>query len=119
MDADTLNRFLLFLYSDTLEDLQWDRAERLLYAANKYQVESLKKECSSFLMSHLTVSNVCEALVLAELYLEDQLKTECEAFVFENALEIFSSIEWENFTVENPFMSAKLLREYFALKKVS
>ncbi|GBM29081.1 Protein roadkill [Araneus ventricosus] len=117
MDADTLDRFLLFLYSETLEDLQWNRATKLLYAANKYQVESLKKECSSFLMSHLTASNVCEALVLADLYQDDQLTAKCQDFILENASEIFSSREWEIFTVANPLLSTKMLQRYFSLKK--
>ncbi|KAF8771050.1 Speckle-type POZ protein like [Argiope bruennichi] len=117
MDADTLDRFLLFLYSETIEDLQWNRATKLLYAANKYQVDSLKKECSSFLMSHLAASNVCDALVLSDLYQDDLLRSECQDFIFENASEIFSSKEWESFTVDNPLLSAKMLQRYFSLKK--
>ncbi|GBN44968.1 Speckle-type POZ protein B [Araneus ventricosus] len=117
MDADTLDQFLLFLYSETLEDLQWNRATKLLYAANKYQVESLKKECSSFLMSHLSLPNVCEALVLADLHQDEQLRTRCQDYIFENASEIFSSKEWEIFTVGNPLLSAKMLQGYFSMKK--
>ncbi|GBN44971.1 Protein roadkill [Araneus ventricosus] len=117
IDADTLDRFLLFLYSETLEDLQWNRVTKLLYAANKYQVESLKEECSSFLMSHLSLSNVCEALVLADLYQDDQLRAKCQDFILENAAEIFSSKEWEIFTVGNPLLSAKMLQKYFSMKK--
>ncbi|CAL1291026.1 unnamed protein product [Larinioides sclopetarius] len=77
MDADTLGQFLLFLYSETPDDLQWNRATRLLNASHKFQVESLKKECSSFLMSYLSLPNVCEALVLADLYQDQQLRTKC------------------------------------------
>ncbi|CAL1291025.1 unnamed protein product [Larinioides sclopetarius] len=117
MDADTLDRFLLFLYSETLENLEWNRATKLLYAANKYQVESLKKECSSFLMSHLSSPNVCEALVLSDLYQDEELRTKCQDFIFDNAAEIFSSKEWEIFTVGNPLLSAKMLQRYFSLKK--
>ncbi|CAL1291031.1 unnamed protein product [Larinioides sclopetarius] len=117
MDADTLDRFLLFLYSETLEDLQWNRVTKLLYAANKYQVESLKNECSLFLMSRLSSPNVCEALVLADFYQDDELKTKCQDFILENAAEIFSSKEWEIFTVDNPLLSAKMLQRYFSMNK--
>ncbi|CAL1291027.1 unnamed protein product [Larinioides sclopetarius] len=117
MDAETLDQFLLFLYSETLENLEWKRATKLLYAANKYQVESLKKKCSSFLMSHVSSPNVCEALVLSDLYQDEQLRTKCQDFIFDNAAEIFSSKEYEIFTVGNPLLSAKMLQRYFSLKK--
>ncbi|CAL1291028.1 unnamed protein product [Larinioides sclopetarius] len=117
IDAETLDRFLLFLYSETLENLEWNMAIKLLYAANKYQVASLKKECSSFLMSNLSLSNVCEALLLADLYQEDQLRTKCQDSILENAAEIFPSKEWEIFTIDNPLLSAKMLQKYFSMNK--
>ncbi|GBM29080.1 Speckle-type POZ protein B [Araneus ventricosus] len=117
MDTDTLDRFLLFLYSETLEDVTWDRATNLLYAANKYQVESLKVECSSFLLSNISEANVCEALKLSDLYQDEKLKSACQNLIFEQEARIFSSREWETLTVENPLLSAKTLQNHFAMKK--
>ncbi|KAF8771048.1 Speckle-type POZ protein like [Argiope bruennichi] len=117
MDIDTFDLFLLFLYSETLEDLTWDSATKLLYAANKYQVESLKIECTSFLMSNISVDNVCEALKLSDLYQDEKLKSACQNLIFKHEAEIFSSKEWEILTVENPLLSAKTLQNHFGMKK--
>ncbi|GIY29284.1 hypothetical protein CEXT_600221 [Caerostris extrusa] len=43
------------------DDLQWDEAIQLLHAAKKHQVPSLEVECCTFMKSHLSISNVCEA----------------------------------------------------------
>ncbi|GBM29077.1 hypothetical protein AVEN_233247-1, partial [Araneus ventricosus] len=59
LDSNTLRRFLLFLYTENLENLQWEIATKLFYAAVKYHVTSLKVKCSCFLESHLSMSNVC------------------------------------------------------------
>lgn len=36
IDADTLDCFLMFLYSETLDNFQWNLTIKLLHAANKY-----------------------------------------------------------------------------------
>ncbi|CAL1291023.1 unnamed protein product [Larinioides sclopetarius] len=91
LDADITNQFLLFLYSENLENLQWESAKRLLHAAYKFQVKSLKMECCSFLKSKFCLSNVCEALKIAYMYQDYELRRECEKFIFPNASEVFSS----------------------------
>ncbi|GIY24266.1 protein roadkill [Caerostris extrusa] len=92
-----LNKFLLFLYSAKLEDLQWDEAIQLLYAAKKYQVPSLQVECCTFMKSHLSISNVCEAFDEAFKYQSTELKTACEEFTIKNAVKVFASKEWKEF----------------------
>ncbi|GIY38829.1 speckle-type POZ protein [Caerostris extrusa] len=74
VDADTVRRMLLYMYSDACEDLQWESASQLYAAADKYQILSLKEECSSFLMSNLDTANACDALMIADLHNDEHLK---------------------------------------------
>ncbi|CAL1291030.1 unnamed protein product [Larinioides sclopetarius] len=114
LDRDTLCRFLLFLYTEKLENQNWEVATKMYYAADKYQVTSLKSECSSFLKSHLSMSNVCEALSLADLHQDENLKSACSDFILnQNAAKMFSSEKWKDFTVSNPVLSADILQKYF------
>ncbi|GBM29070.1 Protein roadkill [Araneus ventricosus] len=117
LDADTMRQFLLFLYSENLDNLQWESAKKLLHAANKFQVESLQTKCCSFLKSQFCLSNVCEALSIAYMYQDYDLRRECEKFIFPNASEVFSSTEWKVFALKNPSFSSDIIKRYFSLKK--
>ncbi|KAF8771047.1 Speckle-type POZ protein like [Argiope bruennichi] len=117
LDDDTLHRFLLYLYSETLEHMDWMIAKKLLYAANKYEVKSLMNDCSSFLKSHLTTSNVCEALEFADMHQVENLISACEDLVFKHATEVFASSDWKKFSVKKPMLSAKIIQKYFSSKK--
>ncbi|GFY76241.1 hypothetical protein TNIN_17031 [Trichonephila inaurata madagascariensis] len=48
LNDDTVQRLLQYIYTATLLDLQWDSACNLYAAADKYEIPSLKSECSSF-----------------------------------------------------------------------
>ncbi|XP_071033390.1 speckle-type POZ protein B isoform X2 [Parasteatoda tepidariorum] len=93
-DFDTLKLLLDFLYTDTVNEMDYDRARNLLMAADNYQVLSLKKKCLSFLKSHVSVKNVCEILRLADLFSDSQLKSNAIDFIGANSAEITSSPEW-------------------------
>ena len=47
----------------------------------QYALERLKVMCEEALCSSLTVENVCEVLVLADLHSADQLKTHAVEFI--------------------------------------
>ncbi|CAL1291024.1 unnamed protein product [Larinioides sclopetarius] len=117
LDGDTLHRLLLYLYSEELEDMNWTIAKKLLYAANKYEIGFLMRECSHFLKSHLSTSNVCEALEFADMHEDHSLKTSCQDLVFKHATEIFASKDWKDFTVKHPLLSAETFQKYFESKK--
>ncbi|KAF8771046.1 Speckle-type POZ protein like [Argiope bruennichi] len=116
LEAETMDQFLIFLYSDNLDNLQWESAKKLLHAANKFQVESLKIECCLFLKSQFCLSNICDALSFASVYQDYELKKECEEFIFQNASKVFSSKEWNVFALKNPSLSADIIKSYFSQK---
>ncbi|GBN77544.1 Protein roadkill [Araneus ventricosus] len=103
---DVLKTFLFFLYTDTFEDLEWERVIGLYYAADKYYVERLKIMCSSFLLKNIDVDNVCELLLLADKHHDIYFKRRVEDFILQNDERIFSSSIWKQFACEHSLLSA-------------
>ncbi|CAL1288945.1 unnamed protein product [Larinioides sclopetarius] len=61
MGDDVVQQLLLFLYSDNVENLQWEMATQLYYAADNYEVGKLKAVCSSFLLENLTLPTLANS----------------------------------------------------------
>ncbi|KAG8170943.1 hypothetical protein JTE90_006937 [Oedothorax gibbosus] len=115
VDSETMDRLLVYLYSDSLEDLRWEQASVLYYAADKYAVIPLKRECSQVLMVGLTADNVCDALVLADRHSDEQLMSCAVDFVRYNE-EVTYSPTWENFEKSNARLTIKVLRQIIQQK---
>ncbi|GFR26005.1 speckle-type POZ protein-like [Trichonephila clavata] len=73
LNDDTVQRLLQYIYTATLLDLQWDSACNLFAAADKYEILSLKSECSSFLKDNLSRDNACDLLILADRHQDKDL----------------------------------------------
>ncbi|CAL1288622.1 unnamed protein product [Larinioides sclopetarius] len=101
LQDETVRRFLLYLYTDQLEDLTWDDALHLFKAADKYAVIALRDKCSSFLKSNLNLGNACEALKLSDLHQDKNLKESTQNFILKNGKVIFKSQEWKILMVNN------------------
>ncbi|KAF8777722.1 TD and POZ domain-containing protein 1-like [Argiope bruennichi] len=110
LENDTVHQFLLFLYSDSIESLQWNSAVKLYYAADKYQVEKLKMICSSFLVNNLSISKASELLLLADTHSDSDLKAVAEDFILENDEQVFSTDEWGDLMETNLLLASKTMR---------
>ncbi|GFY55611.1 TD and POZ domain-containing protein 3 [Trichonephila inaurata madagascariensis] len=108
LDEDTVQRMLLYMYTATLPDLQWDSACDLYTASDKYEILSLKNECSSFLKDNLSPDNVCNILILADMHQDEDLKSSAEEFIL-NRKEIFDTCEWKLFMKTNLQLAADLM----------
>ncbi|KFM75739.1 Speckle-type POZ protein, partial [Stegodyphus mimosarum] len=115
IDPQVMDEFLLFIYTGNLENSSDETAEQLYVAADKYNVPALKKKCSCFLISNLSVGNVCRILQLASLHSDDDLYKSVFEFSFAHAEEIFSTDEWKNKAKENFYM--KFLQDMVVQKK--
>ncbi|XP_057322583.1 speckle-type POZ protein B-like [Microplitis mediator] len=62
---ETFEKVLKYIYTDEITDLDAD-AERLLEAADKYQLQSLKEMCQESLSGTLTVDNALKIMTLAD-----------------------------------------------------
>ncbi|GFR05688.1 speckle-type POZ protein B [Trichonephila clavata] len=108
LDDDTVRRMLLYIYTATLQDLHWDSACNLYTASNKYEILSLKNECSSFLKNNLSEDNACDLLILADMHQDEDLKSAVQDYTL-NHRGIFNTAAWKNCIKVNAQLSAELL----------
>ncbi|CAL1284120.1 unnamed protein product [Larinioides sclopetarius] len=109
VEDDTLQQLLLFLYTDYVENLQWESAIRLYYAGDKYDVRKLKVICSSFLVKNVTASSAGELLLLADTHSDSLLKKFAEEFIFKHEEDVFGSDEWMKLIETNPLLVSKTM----------
>ncbi|GBN66481.1 Speckle-type POZ protein [Araneus ventricosus] len=95
LDTNTVRRFLLFLYSDNLEDLDFESAKNLYFAGDKYGVFSLKHKCSHFLEENLCSSNCCDILMLADRHSDSDLKKSAQECIAQHDKEVLLSDQWK------------------------
>ncbi|GBM11908.1 hypothetical protein AVEN_209611-1 [Araneus ventricosus] len=100
---------LLYMYTDSLEELQWETASELYVAAEKYQIMTLKDKCSSFLKTNLSLTNACEVLLLADLHQNKELKSTVQDFILENDKIIINSSEWKLLMQANVNLAAETM----------
>ncbi|GBM11894.1 TD and POZ domain-containing protein 3 [Araneus ventricosus] len=96
LDADTVRRMLLFMYSATLDDLEYESAKNLYFAADKYNIVPLRHRCSSFLKQNLLHSNCCDILLLADKHHDKDLKDAVQDYIAKNDEAVLFSDEWRN-----------------------
>ncbi|GBM09730.1 TD and POZ domain-containing protein 2 [Araneus ventricosus] len=108
-EDDTVHRMLLYIYTDSLEDLQFESASKLYTIADKYQIPALKISCSSFLKENLCPKNACDALVLADLHNDDDLKSSVRDYILRQRKQVFCSEEWKDFMNTHLKLAADLM----------
>ncbi|GFY66260.1 speckle-type POZ protein-like B [Trichonephila inaurata madagascariensis] len=114
LDDDTVKRLLLYIYTATLPDLLWDSACKLYAAADKYEILSLKCECSSFLKDNLSQDNCCDLFILADTHQDEDLKSVVQDYI-SNHKDIFYTNEWKHFMKTNLELAANIM--YLKCKK--
>ncbi|KAF8771077.1 TD and POZ domain-containing protein 4 [Argiope bruennichi] len=119
LDAETMRRFLLFLYSDNLTNLNMEIAKKLYFAGEKYEVLELKCKGSNFLQKNICLSNCCVILMLANNYNDSDLKKAVQEFIAVNGREILQSDQWKllketntNLAFETISIMYKINRKY-------
>lgn len=108
IDHQTLEDFLLFLYSGKVKQLSWDTAMNLYYAADKYEVGDLREVCSDFLQMNLTTENACEVLKLADQHRDDDLKKSVSFFIQMNPSSVKLTQTWKDLARTHPKIIAEI-----------
>ncbi|GBN90945.1 hypothetical protein AVEN_141313-1 [Araneus ventricosus] len=101
-EVDTVSRLLLFLYTDSLGDINWTTATKLYHAAIAYQIERLKIKCSVFLLENLKRSNAANLLKLAHEHRDARLKSLVEDFISLHDEETTLSDGWSETSQADP-----------------
>ncbi|XP_060606522.1 BTB/POZ domain-containing protein 6-B-like [Ruditapes philippinarum] len=87
---DVMKTILRFVYTDKPE-IDGKNVLPCLYAAKKYNLSGLVKQCSNFLQNNIDENNVCQIIEHAIFYQMNPLQERCLAFIIENASSVLCS----------------------------
>merc|ERR1719187_829340 len=107
VDKETIEDMLIYIYSGRVENLD-EKADKLLPAAEKYLIKSLKKKCEQNLCHSLTISNCLDYLVDADRYNAMHLKPLIIKFVVDNCREVVTVEGWKEKLLKFPTIFAEV-----------
>ncbi|CAG9806498.1 unnamed protein product [Chironomus riparius] len=93
IDSKTMKALVLYLYTGDLV-INQSMSSKLLYAAEKFQLNNLKTICISSLSESLELENVLETLILADHYEEKILEENCIGFIKMNFYKLKDAKDW-------------------------
>merc|ERR1712058_209558 len=95
-----------------IEDVAADVMEDLLFAADKYQIDSLKEQCEKKLISSIGSGNCFSLLIMGDTCSQN-LKKSASEFLIKNR----GSIEYKDSLVNHPSLMNELLSKVFTKGK--
>ena len=110
-DADVLEDLLRFMYSNKVNNLE-SNASRLLIAANKYNITSLKVLCEEFLSSNINVHNAANLLQLGYLHEAKILRLAAIEFITNHLPEVIKTSDWELISKTESVLFNELLTSF-------
>ena len=93
IDSDIFEVFLRYLYSGEVDQLAEMYLE-LFAAADKYDVQSLRKTCIQHMAKNISVDNTLDVLALAERHSIEPLKSLALQFIKTNIANVVESDSW-------------------------
>uniref|UniRef100_A0A8I5YNY9 Speckle type BTB/POZ protein like n=1 Tax=Pongo abelii TaxID=9601 RepID=A0A8I5YNY9_PONAB len=109
LDPEVFKEMMRFIYTGRAPNLD-KMADNLLAAADKYALERLKVMCEEALCSNLSVENVADTLVLADLHSAEQLKAQAIDFINSQATDIMETSGWKSMIQSHPHLVAEAFR---------
>nr|XP_042913885.1 speckle-type POZ protein-like [Parasteatoda tepidariorum] len=111
LDPETVDKMLFFMYSEVLEDRNWDSVTKLYVASDKYQIMTLKDKCASILIDQLSPKNACEVLRLADMHCASDFLYAVQDFIIIHDEEILKSEEWKEFMASNSKIACQTMHK--------
>ncbi|CAB4062476.1 SPOP [Lepeophtheirus salmonis] len=110
VDPDVMADMLRFIYTGRANNLE-NMAADLLAAADKYALDRLKVSCEEALCNSLTVENVSEILILADLHSAEQLKAQAIDFInTRHVTDVMETAGWKQMVSTNPHLIAEAFK---------
>ncbi|XP_023336912.1 speckle-type POZ protein A [Eurytemora carolleeae] len=110
VEADVMAEMLRFIYTGRTTSLE-TMADSLLAAADKYALDRLKVMCEEALCNGLTVENVSEVLILADLHSAEQLKAQAIEFInTRHVTDVMETGSWKQMVGSHPHLIAEAFK---------
>jgi speckle-type POZ protein len=103
IEPSTFRQMLRYLYTGETPKLEWTNQTELLFlAADKYQIDGLKKICEESLVDNLCLRNAVHLLVLADLHYATKLLEGSLNCLKKNKKDIWDRTEWKQLMENYP-----------------
>jgi len=114
-DYNTMNLVLRFLYKGHLENGPLEKhTEAIFKAADYYEINDLKKICEKILIKKITISNMLEFLVLADMYKAPDLKSAAKSLIIANSRELLKMNKWKDKLKQSSHLVYEVLEDLIA-----
>merc|ERR1712227_754571 len=111
VEPEVMAELLRFIYTGKTAANLDTMAADLLAAADKYALERLKVMCEEALCNGLTVENVCDVLILADLHSAEQLKAQAIEFInTRHVTDVMETAGWKQMVVSHPHLIAEAFK---------
>lgn len=111
VESDVMAEMLRFIYTGKTATSLDTTAADLLAAADKYALERLKVMCEEALCTGLTVENVSDVLILADLHSAEQLKAQAIEFInTRHVTDVMETSGWKQMVASHPHLIAEAFR---------
>lgn len=77
VQPDAFSALLTYIYTNNINLLSFDQVCEVCYAAKKYMIPPLVKQCTGYIWSDIHYGNVCRAYEFARLFEEPELMDKC------------------------------------------
>uniref|UniRef100_A0A0N5CEC8 BTB domain-containing protein n=1 Tax=Strongyloides papillosus TaxID=174720 RepID=A0A0N5CEC8_STREA len=78
--VEVVEKMLKYIYTDDISDIK-NMASEILAIATEYGLNKLKDIAVRYLCRNLSIENICERLLLAETFSNEELKENCQKFI--------------------------------------
>ncbi|KAG8201475.1 hypothetical protein JTE90_024344 [Oedothorax gibbosus] len=110
IDLPILKTFIEFLYTGDMPDAEFETACALYYAADKYEVPSLQKECANVLFYKLDIENLCQVLALSNRHSDRELKGLVLHFMLSEFDELLGTDSWIDFVQVETDLAVEVMK---------
>ena len=90
--ADIVRKFVKFFYKREIEEEE-ENFRSFMELADKYDVPHLKEEVEELAIRKLTVENMVDMFLLADLHSAENLKTAAESFIKTNRMKVREGLD--------------------------
>lgn len=95
-DFDTMYLVLKYMYKGEIEKALLDKhADSIFKASDYYEINDLKKICEKILIRQVTINNMVDMLVMADMYKAPDLKTATMKLIVHNSKELMKQKDWK------------------------
>jgi len=109
--SEVFKEALYFIYTNSFPPGITQHTDSLLHVADKYQLTKLRHLCMELMARNIDCNNVCDLLLLAELYDTKKLREECINYLIKFSKESIESEGWQRLKVAQPQLVDKLFVE--------